>query len=105
MALGIEMEKKRKAVQMSAAAVSFFLDREGHQKFLRTTTNQELQCEHAKLQRENKKLESTVARLELENKELKSEMEDRDLLNENVRNQERMFAGATPQDMRDLFWD
>ena len=60
MALGIEMEKKRKAAQMSAAAVSFFLDREDHQKFLRTTTNQELQCEHAKLQRDNKRLKGQV---------------------------------------------
>ncbi len=52
MALGIEMEKKRKAAQMSATAVSFFLDREGHKKFLRTTTNQELEAENQKLKEE-----------------------------------------------------
>ena len=60
MALGIEMEKKRKAAQMSAAAVSFFLDHEGHKKFLRTTTSQELQCEYARLQRENKRLQGRI---------------------------------------------
>ncbi len=51
MALGIEMGKKRKAAQMSAAAVSFFLDHEGHKKFLKATTNQELEAEtqHSKL--------------------------------------------------------
>ena len=51
MALGIEMQRKRDAAQsssvdeMSAAAVSFFLDREGHKKFLRAATNQELEAE------------------------------------------------------------
>ena len=49
MALGIEMEKKRKAAQMSATAVSFFLDHEGHKKFLRAATNQELEAENKKL--------------------------------------------------------
>ena len=52
MALGIEMERKRDAAQMSAAAVGFFLDREGHKKFLRTTTNQELEAENKKLKEE-----------------------------------------------------
>ena len=52
MALGIEMEKKRDAAQMSAAAVGFFLDREGHKKFLRATTNQELEAENKKLKEE-----------------------------------------------------
>ena len=52
MALGIEMKKKRDAAQMSAAAVSFFLDREGHKKFLRATTNQELEAENKKLKEE-----------------------------------------------------
>ena len=52
MALGIEMEKKRKAVQMSAAAVSFFLDREGHLEFLRAATNQELEAENKRLREE-----------------------------------------------------
>ena len=49
MALGIEMEKKRKAAQMSATAVSFFLDHEGHKKFLRAATNQELEIENTVL--------------------------------------------------------
>ena len=49
MALGIELEKKRDAAQMSAAAVSFFLDREGHKKFLRTATNQELEVQNTAL--------------------------------------------------------
>ena len=49
MALGIEMEKKRDAAQMSAAAVSFFLDREGHKKFLRAATNQELEVQNTAL--------------------------------------------------------
>ena len=49
MALGNEMEKKRKAAQMSAAAVSFFLDRDGHKKFLRVATNQELEAENTAL--------------------------------------------------------
>ena len=49
MALGTEMEKKRDAAQMSAAAVGFFLDHEGHKKFLRTTTNQELEAENNRL--------------------------------------------------------
>ena len=52
MALGIEMEKKRKAAQMSATAVSFFLDREGHKKFLRAATNQELEAENKRLREE-----------------------------------------------------
>ena len=55
MALGIEMEKKRKAAQsnvLSATAVSFFLDREGHKKFLRAATNQELEAENKKLKEE-----------------------------------------------------
>ena len=52
MALGIEMEKKRKAAQMSAAAVSFFLDREGHKKFLRAATNQELEAQNKRLREE-----------------------------------------------------
>ena len=46
MALGTEVEKKRDAAQMSAAAVGFFLDREGHKKFLRVSTNQELEVEN-----------------------------------------------------------
>ena len=57
MALGIEMEKKRDAAQMSAAAVGFFLDREGHKKFLRTATNQELEAENAALKSEVQHLE------------------------------------------------
>ena len=36
----------------SAAAVSFFLDREGHKKFLRAATNQELEVENRKLKEE-----------------------------------------------------
>ena len=52
MALGIEMEKKRKAAQMSATAVSFFLDREGHKKFLRAATNQELEAQNKRLREE-----------------------------------------------------
>ena len=52
MALGIEIQKKRDATQMSAAAVSFFLDREGHKKFLRAATNQELEAENKKLKQE-----------------------------------------------------
>ena len=53
------IDRKRDAAQsseMSAAAVSFFLDREGHKKFLRTATSQEL---------------------EMRNKELVKELEDR----------------------------
>ena len=49
MALGTEVEKKRDAAQMSAAAVGFFLDREGHKKFLRVSTNQELEAENTTL--------------------------------------------------------
>ena len=37
---------------MSAAAVSFFLDRDGHKKFLRVATNQELEAENKKLKEE-----------------------------------------------------
>ena len=50
--------RKRDAAQsssvdeMSAAAVSFFLDREGHKKFLRTAANQELEVENRKLKEE-----------------------------------------------------
>ena len=49
MALGVEMQRKRDAVRMSATAVSFFLDHEGHKKFLRATTNQELEVENTAL--------------------------------------------------------
>ena len=57
MALGIEMERKRDAAQMSAAAVSFFLDHEGRKTFLKTTTNQELEAENTALKAEIQKLE------------------------------------------------
>ena len=60
MALGNEMEKKRKAAQMSAAALSFFLDREGHKKFLRATTNQELEAENTALKAEVEELKEAV---------------------------------------------
>ena len=55
MALAIEMERKHlpnRTAQMSAAAVGFFLDREGHKKFLRTASNQELEVENLKLKQE-----------------------------------------------------
>ena len=49
MELGIHMQRKRDAAQMSAAAVSFYLDKEAHTHFLRVTTNQELQATNEKL--------------------------------------------------------
>ena len=55
MALAIEMEGKQlpnEPAQMSAAAVGFFLDREGHKKFLKTASNQELEVENQKLKQE-----------------------------------------------------
>ena len=55
MALGIEMEGKQlpnETAQMSAVAVGFFLDREGHKKFLKTASNQELEVENKKLKQE-----------------------------------------------------
>ena len=36
----------------SSAAMGFFLDREGHKKFLRTTTNQELESQNKELVRQ-----------------------------------------------------
>ena len=60
MALGNEMEKKRDAAQMSAAAVGFFLDREGHKKFLRTATNQELEAENTRIRAMNMELGEAV---------------------------------------------
>ena len=60
MALGTEMEKKRDAAQMSAAAVAFFLDREGHKKFLRTATNQELEAENTRIRAANVELHAAV---------------------------------------------
>ena len=67
MALGIEMEKKRDVAQMSAAAVGFFLDREGHKKFLRTATNQELEAE-------NTALKAYIEQLEERNDDLYNDM-------------------------------
>ena len=49
MELGLHMQKKRDAAQMSAAAVSFYLDKEAHKKCLRVSTNQELQATNEKL--------------------------------------------------------
>ena len=49
MALGVEMQRKRDAARMSATSVSFFLDHECHKKFLRATTNQELEAENTAL--------------------------------------------------------
>ena len=60
MALGIEMQKKRDAAQMSATAVSFFLDHEGHKKFLRATTNQELEVENTALKADNEELKADI---------------------------------------------
>ena len=57
MELGIHMQRKRYAAQMSVAAVSFYLDKEAHKKFLRMSTNQELEVENTKLKAENEKLE------------------------------------------------
>ena len=57
MGLGIELERKRDAAQMSAAAMSFYLDREGHKKFLRTSTNQELEAENTALKANIEQLE------------------------------------------------
>ena len=54
------MEKKRGAAQMSAAAVSFFLDREGHKEFLRTATNQELEAQNKRLEAENEALKKAM---------------------------------------------
>ena len=45
MELGIHMQRKRDAAQMSVAAVSFYLDKESHSKILRVSTNQELEAE------------------------------------------------------------
>ena len=56
----LEKERKRDAAQMSAVAVGFFLDREGHKKFLRTATNQELEAENIKLKYENEHLKNAV---------------------------------------------
>ena len=52
MELGLHMQRKRDATQMSAAAVSFYLDKESHSKFLRVSTNQELEAENTKLKDE-----------------------------------------------------
>ena len=60
MALGIELERKRDAAQMSAAAMSFVLDHEGHKKFLRVATNQELEAENTTLKARVQELESEV---------------------------------------------
>ena len=49
MELRLHMQKKRDAAQMSAAAVSFYLDKEAHNKLLRVSTNQELQATNEKL--------------------------------------------------------
>ena len=73
MALGSEMERNRDVAQRSAAAVSFFLDREGRKKFLRTATNQELEAENAALKSEVQHLEE--ANDCLYNDMLKAEME------------------------------
>ncbi len=42
-------EEERDAAQMSAAAVSFYVDKEAHNTFLRVSTNQELQATNEKL--------------------------------------------------------
>ena len=75
MGLGIELERKRDAAQMSAAAVSFVLDREGHKKFLRTATNQELEMENTKLQLEVNELSDSWLRYSRTGSGMKSEGE------------------------------
>ena len=49
MELGIHMQRKRDAAQMSAAAVSFYVEKEAHKNILRVSTNQELQATNEKL--------------------------------------------------------
>ena len=109
MAFEIELDNRQKR---KAWGWGVFLNVETQKKFLKTVSNAELQSRNdaavvmaANQSKELWTLREENQKLKEENEELKSEMEDRDLLNEDVRNQERMFAGATPQDMRDLFWD
>ena len=56
----LEKERKRDAAQMSAVALGFFLDREGHKKFLRVATNQELEAENKRLEAENEALKKAM---------------------------------------------
>ena len=63
-ALVIEMEKKRDAAHMSAAAVGFFLDREAHAKLVTIGTNQELTHHFDQLSTQNKVLTHNVTELQ-----------------------------------------
>ena len=51
-ALGIHLHNKQKRKASATAGMSFVLDREGHKKFLRVATNQELEAENKKLKQE-----------------------------------------------------
>ena len=55
------MSEKRGAASMEAAAMSFVLDREGHKKFLRVATNQELEMRNKQLEAQNEALKALLA--------------------------------------------
>ena len=60
MALGIYLDNKRKRKASATAGMSFVLDREGHMKFLRVSTNHELEDRNKQLEAENEKLKQEI---------------------------------------------